>query len=702
MRVFTLIFFTHLSIFSLQCQNCLKLINAVENIYEDKPEVDSLMILIDEVCFIDGIDESTQALAWRAKANLYSYLSDFVKAHESSLKYHDLIKKQFNEESLEFAKAEAYLALTYIQTRRPKESLKYAISARPILERNKESNMDDYLNCLMIEGLCNVYTNNDDRGLEIFNEILDLVKVSENIQPDHYFSVINNIGYVYKKFGDYKKTVPYFQESLEKRKEAYGENKDYALALNNLASLNHALGEYEKSIALSKECSAVYSKISGKDGFGYSTSLLNTGGYYNDLGMYGEAEKYLLEAKNKLYESVGSVSTGYFRCLLALADVNFHQNKMEKAKLYTNEAIDILPQMEADSLYLAGWVNSSRAEISWGEKDYANAEKYFLDARQNYLDCYQGDHPDISIQENYLGNLYLETKDYIKAEEYLTSALEIRKNLLGENHRFYTQSLQSMVNLYQKQERYDEALVYLGEANDNLSHQILEIFDFTTKREKQAFLDGMKKSFNQYLSFQFNSPKNYTLANEVLYNNQLLIKGILLENEKNLLDFAQNVQDKEIQKDFKEWKELKNALAVEMKKPALRQRLSVDSLKLVSDNYERKLMARSKAFSSYKENKNLQYEDIQMALKEDEVAIEFVHFKNSTSGIEEIEYAALVLKKTGTPQFVRLYSEEKNKKIELSESQILVLLTMDINSPVEETLLASMILKPCMISYGNL
>ena len=59
-----------------------------------------------------------------------------------------------------------------------------------------------------------------------------------------YAIILNNLGNLYYKMGEYEKAEPLFQQALDIRKEVLGENHpDYAASLKSLEDLKKAMGE---------------------------------------------------------------------------------------------------------------------------------------------------------------------------------------------------------------------------------------------------------------------------------------------------------------------------------------------------------------------------------------------------------------------------------------------------------------------------
>ena len=79
-------------------------------------------------------------------------------------------------------------------------------------------------------------------------------------------AIINDAGLAYHLGGKYKQAEPLYEQALEIRKEALGEDHpDYATDLNNLAELYRAQGKYEQAEPLYEQALAICEKALGKE-----------------------------------------------------------------------------------------------------------------------------------------------------------------------------------------------------------------------------------------------------------------------------------------------------------------------------------------------------------------------------------------------------------------------------------------------------
>jgi len=66
--------------------------------------------------------------------------------------------------------------------------------------------------------------------------------------------------------------------------------------------------------------------------------------------------------------------------------------------------------------------------------EYEKAKEYYLKALQIQKDVLGENHPDTAASYGNLGTLYDKSGEYEKAKEYYLKALQIRKDVFEENH----------------------------------------------------------------------------------------------------------------------------------------------------------------------------------------------------------------------------------------------------------------------------
>ena len=186
---------------------------------------------------------------------------------------------------------------------------------------------------------------------------------------------------------------------------------------------------------------------------------------------------------------------------------------------------------------------------------------------------------------------------------------------------------------------------------DRLEALVLKTFAYMTNKERSDFWNKYSTFFNVHQPLVAYHQPNDTLKS-LAFNGQLLSKGLLLNAEleiQNLIEQQGNEQLKEmyytLRQDRQKLDELYQLAPDE-------RHMDADSLQKVIDNEERLLVESSKELGDYTQNLSIKWNDVQKSLKDNDIAIEFANFTDTT---KQDVYIALILKKGMTsPELVKL------------------------------------------------
>ena len=108
----------------------------------------------------------------------------------------------------------------------------------------------------------------------------------------------------------------------------------------------------------------------------------------------------------------------------------------------------------------------------------------------------------------------------------------------------------------------------------------------------------------------------------LLYNNQLILKGLILASSKNILDAIRVTTEL-----YDQWIGIKRRLAEEYSKPITKRVSYLDSLEAEANKMEGQLVSLSKDFMTEKKKEEITWKDVQKRLYKGDVAIEFASFR---------------------------------------------------------------------------
>ncbi|MBK8956454.1 MAG: CHAT domain-containing protein [Saprospiraceae bacterium] len=241
-----------------------------------------------------------------------------------------------------------------------------------------------------------------------------------------------------------------------------------------------------------------------------------------------------------------------------------------------------------------------------------------------------------------------------KSEKYLLEAKSIFENTFGKEHQRYTGNLEALAKLYMSMGDYERAEFCFTELSGLNKHILERALHHLSEREMDNYLAGFEKSQNEILTSAQKTKNEGMVA--VSYDNSLFYKGFLLNEFSRLRQIS--YKNPVTTEKYNELRAIGRRLATEYSKPIKeRNQSKVAELEEKVNVIEKDL---AQMVAGYRETrKQLSWKDLQIKLKPEEAAIEFVHFdyyKEDQS--DSTFYEALVLRpeKRG-PVFIPLFEQ---------------------------------------------
>jgi eukaryotic-like serine/threonine-protein kinase len=265
-------------------------------------------------------------------------------------------------------------------------------------------------------------------------EILDdgAKKIGQELgdEPEVRAALMDTLGKVYYKLGQYDKAQPMLEEALALRQRAFsGKHLNVATSLNNLADVLQMKGEYERAEPLYRAALEMRRELFRQDHPELAKSINGLADLLHDKGSYDDAEPLYREA-------------------LAM-----------RLRLFGEEHLDV-----AESL-------NNLALLFHDKADYDQAEPLYrqsLEIRQRWLG---GEHPLIAQSLNNLGSLLRARGDIQTAEAMLREALAMNRRMLGNQHKDVIGDMNNLATLLQDKGSYSEAESLLREVLTNTRKQ---------------------------------------------------------------------------------------------------------------------------------------------------------------------------------------------------------------------------------------
>ncbi len=433
-------------------------------------------------------------------------------------------------------------------------------------------------------------------------------------QQAEYAAVARNLGICYLMTGNINKAEPLIRDALQFFEQSGDPSEEYLNALEAMGLYYDAKLDFQSSLPYYRKCYSLGIQLYDTDYVKMANPFLNLYTVLQNLGYQKEADSLLQSATGERLMSLddNTKTTSVIKNTLAWSFMD--QQKYTAAIMLFSNAIEIQQKNELDS------------SIEMATSLFGRAVAYFRsgDESLSFVDLKKS----ISIIWPLMGQ---QNNLYINASLLLS-------RLLAKNGQFAAAELGSLT------------------ATQKLLQMLRLNFESQNNREKLYWYQRIQESFNLVPAILELDPaptKKYSIA---AFNQQIVNKGFILNDDIKTIESLRKNGDENIQRLLNKWQADKNlyaeALSVEVKD----RKYSTDSLANSIDQTEKRIAALSAEFRKSWAGKNTGFAELQSRLDENEVAIEFVRFRDFKT--DSFKYAAFVVtKKDSMPQFVPICEE---------------------------------------------
>jgi tetratricopeptide (TPR) repeat protein len=252
--------------------------------------------------------------------------------------------------------------------------------------------------------------------------------------------------------GEYPYAEILLRQALEITREVLGEEDlNYAISLNNLASLYEARGEYTKAEPLYNQSLTILRAVVGERHPNIVTALSNLAGLYNAQGRYGEAESLYGKGMEIAREVLGKAHPDYANLMNNLAELYREQGRYAEAEPLNIQALECRRKALGEGHPKVATSRNNLALLYWSMGKYDKAEPLYLEARETTRAAVGEAHPHYAMAINNLAGVYMAQGRYAEAKPLYLQALEIRRSALGERHPDYATALNNLAHWHAAQ-----------------------------------------------------------------------------------------------------------------------------------------------------------------------------------------------------------------------------------------------------------
>ncbi|MFH2095071.1 MAG: tetratricopeptide repeat protein [Bacteroidota bacterium] len=606
-------------------------------------------------------------------ALLYYEKGDYTKAYNEFLKVISLRKEVQGVEHTEYGISLHNLASLEMEMGKYADSEKHLLEALAIQEKAVGIHHSNYANAL--NSLANLYfTLGDYRKAELTYLRCERIfrKIYGDLHPE-YGTVLSNMGLFYYETGDYEKAGEFMKKARKIIHDSNGrDHPDNIHVYTTLAQICIARGNYPEAEEFMQQISTLAEKNYSHDHPEYGALLNNQAMFYYEMGNYDKAEKLYLEAlenREKLYgrehieyaTSVNNLGTLYMAKAL-------YSDDNEEALKYANAAIDNFILAGAiDSMVLGvdhpGYASNlnNLAELYRNLGEYTKAEPLFLRAIELERKNLGENNASLAVSYHNIAIMYSDAGNNEKGLEYALKAYTIKRNVYGDLNASLADVMLTLAIIYEKTGDKSQAADYFNMVIASAYDLVLKNFSFLSEEEKADYLRTIAHYSDLFKSFALKYGNEEPELPGLVYNNELINKGILLRSSGNLRNSILNSGDTALIKIFDEWMGVRQQISKLYSLPEAERTGRLDTLEEKANTLEKTLVVSSGEYREIQEIETAGWKDVAAALGENEAAVEFTQFNRFTDDKQyETVYAALVIKKNSTaPVMTELFTSDQ-------------------------------------------
>jgi len=592
--------------------------------------------------------------------SIYLDLEAFDKAKETYRDSQALAKKIYGESSINYGVSCTNTAAAFLKMADFNTALLYMDEGLAIL-KNQAEFPKAYYNNLRYNNLPFIYEGlgRFDDALTIYEESLNHIKKLYGNSTVNYAHILQSIGMVQLKIGLLSKAEQSLLQSVDILSRA--EDNTYEASLANaymgLAIYYTQIYDYESAIYYSNlalEINDTLNDNSLQFDVTYYEILSNL---YFEIGNTSFAKELLEKAKDKSKELYGENSLEFATQLSNYAKLVGYFDAEKSKELATN-AIGIAEKIDRDSpQYQICLLNLIPILLDDNkiEESIAIVKKSLLKIETSSSVYWE--------HKMLLGELYLINKKYQEAEKILEETTDAIAKLYGKNSPKYANVLLKYIEALYYQKKYTNLTTLIKSCNMILVNQVKDFFKFASEKPKYTYLNTLKTAFNFFQVIGYELKDDEALA-QLNYENQLLLKGLLLNTSKDLITKLSELNDPKINNLITTFLQKKNQL---VKNNVLQQK-DLQGLTMEIINLENELtdLYNTNFKTDYANQFKKSFDAVQNHLKSNEVAIEFATIDISNLQEENpniVNVAYLVKKGFKYPKLIRLGNEEELQKM---------------------------------------
>lgn len=480
-------------------------------------------------------------------------------------------------------------------------------------------------------------------AISVYDKALTFLREKSLTNTKEYAKLNHNLAAAYSDIGKHKLALVLYRQYLSLVEQG---SIEQSVGLQNMGNVYSIMEQHDSSLIVLEQARRINLKIYKEPNPRYAVLQGIIAMNYNDMGKYEEA---LALVKNSLeiLEKFNLKNTYYYASinnLLAILYSNMDQS--EEALNTTKKSMQIQKEIAGEGLdYLLSLSDVSGMYASVGKYDTA------LICSRNALElCNKLEGSSYLYQRIYsgMGYAFRLTNQYDSALVYLQKSLSSKGNEWGENSHTYSTTLYSFYEVYQDMRHFSKAADYLTQNNQFFYQYYQKRAASLSEKDRQDLWRSLKHNYEALQSLCFLAKDSVPQLITQAYNNQLNTGGILLRGTENIAHAIRKNGDEKLVTLYDEWRYQKNQVtdwatwdSAQLNKGGIDLKAETEKI----NEMEQQLAQQSQVFRNAVDTISVQWQQVQAALQQGEVAVEIVQFRKygKLAFTDTVHYAAFIL-----------------------------------------------------------
>ncbi|MCF8238992.1 MAG: CHAT domain-containing protein [Saprospiraceae bacterium] len=482
----------------------------------------------------------------------------------------------------------------------------------------------------------------------------DLFQQLYGVESKQYIGTLNTLGFFYNIQAKYSEAEKTFLEAQQINLQLTGGTDiQYARIINNLADVYTSLNRYDQADELYQTSLRIKDQLSGKESIDYAKTLFNLADFQASLGR-NEKAKSLIEEGIAIYQKIKETDHPQYLKFLDYQAILIEQlgdtEQAENLYLKTLQIRENKGATQQDD-YALNLINLGQLYVNQSQPDkgYPFIEK----ALPLTATIYGEAHPNYASALTLMATILAKQGKKEQAKENYQKAIRIIQRALGKDHIQAFHAQFAYARFLQQNGNRKEAIALYRKIDQIPKDYLKRATRFLSEKELNEKVEEYRLFSREIYSLLRSEPDNPELT-ALAYNTTLFYRGYIMGNLQRIrqgLLKARKVSDARDEV-ISLHRQLENQLNLPVD-----QRGDTRDLERQIEDLESQISRTLGSFQA--EDKDVDWEAVQLALGHDEAAVEYLAFPDPEHE-DSIYYGALVLDEfADAPAYIGLCAESE-------------------------------------------